>query len=155
VFGAVLPEPSDKPHGFYQLRVGHSSASCRVHTLTRFPTFIVDQSSSRRRTLECGKYSGRPFRSSRNPGSKSVSQVFRGKGIWMLALTGLSTFWAVITPAKLCQRTVFDVWANAEEAPSNRHKLASTFFICFQSFSVVLDWNFVGPRGLSRGHLRD
>src|SRR5260370_2375959 len=54
--------------------------------------------------------------------------------LWMFELAGLSTFCAVITPAKLCQRTVFDVWANAEEAPSNRHRLASTFFMWFQSF---------------------
>jgi hypothetical protein len=52
----------------------------------------------------------------------------------MLALTGLSTFWAVITPAKLCQRTVFDVWANAEEAPSNRHSLQVLFLCAFSPF---------------------
>src|SRR5262249_24179334 len=58
--------------------------------------------------------------------------------LWMFALIGLSTFWDVITPAKLCQRTVFDVWANAAEAPSNRHKLAITFFMRFQSFFVSI-----------------
>src|SRR5262249_10423983 len=64
----------------------------------------------------------------------------------MFALIGLSTFWDVMTPAKLCQRTVFDVWANAEEAPSNRHKLASTFFILLQSFFVLFECELLSCR---------